>query len=288
MLNVLSVDVEDYFHPTELQTVADRRRWPSLPPRVEIGTTLLLEILARHNVKATFFVLGWVAQQQPQLIRQIASHGHDIGCHSYEHRLVYTLTRSQFRGDTEHAIKAIEDACGITPRAFRAPSYSITKRSWWALEELVECGFTHDSSIYPIVHDRYGIPGFGRHAQQIVTPAGAILEVPIATVRLSESRVIPVGGGGYLRLLPYRYTAAGIRRINKQEGQPACIYLHPWELDPSQPRLATGLISRLRTYTGLRTMESKLRRLLADFRFSTLETVHPAPAVETIASAAAS
>ena len=285
MLNVLSVDVEDYFHASELQTVADRRRWPSLPPRVQIGTNLLLEILASHAVKATFFVLGWVAQRHPKLIRDIVSHGHEIGCHSYEHQLVYTLTRSQFRRDTVQAIESIEDACGVTPHAYRAPSYSITKSSWWALEQLVECGFTQDSSIYPIVHDRYGIPGFGRHAQHILTPAGLILEIPIATVRLSKSRVIPVGGGGYLRLLPYRYTAAGIRRINR-ERQPACIYLHPWELDPGQPRLAKGLIPRLRTYTGLCAMESKLRRLLADFRFSTLETVHSAPGAGRIGSAA--
>ena len=288
MLNVFSVDIEDYFHPAELQSSVDQRRWPSLPPRVEIGTTLLLEMLSTCGVRGTFFVLGWVAQRHPTLIREIASRGHEIACHSYEHRLVYDLTPTQFRRDTERAIKAIEDACGRTPRAYRAPSYSITERSWWALEVLVECGFTHDSSIYPINHDRYGIPGFGRHAQQIATPSGSILEIPIATACLSASRVVPVGGGGYLRLLPYRYTAAGIRRINNQERQPACIYVHPWELDPGQPRLATGLISRLRTYTGLRTMESKLRRLLADFRFSTLETVHPSLAREPVVSAVAS
>ena len=163
----------------------------------------------------------------------------------------------------------------------QAPSsYSITSRSLWALDVLSQCGFTHDSSIYPIAHDRYGIPGFCRHAQLVQTASGGILEVPIATVKLSEGKVAPVGGGAYLRLLPYRYTAAGIRRMNTLEGQPACIYFHPWELDPAQPRLANGLVSRIRTYSGLRKMESKLERLLSEFRFSTLTAVHPAPSAD--------
>jgi polysaccharide deacetylase family protein (PEP-CTERM system associated) len=145
----------------------------------------------------------------------------------------------------------------------------------WALEILARCGFTHDSSIYPIVHDRYGIPGFGRHAQIVRTPAGPIWEVPIATVRLSDSGVVPVGGGGYLRMLPYSYTAAGLRRINRKEGMPGCIYFHPWELDPGQPRIAQGVISRWRTYMGLKGMKRKIGRLLSDFDFAPLEQVYP-------------
>ena len=275
MLNVLSVDVEDYFHPTEVQSATDISRWHELPSRVEQSTHRLLDLLDHKDVKATFFVLGWVAQHHPQLVREIASRGHEIGCHSHHHRLVFDLTPAQFREDTRTAMRAIEDACAITPRAYRAPSYSITARSMWALEVLAECGFTHDSSIYPIAHDRYGIPGFGRHAQRIPTPSGPILEAPIATVQLSRTRVTPVGGGAYLRLLPYRYTAAGIRRLNDVEHKPACLYLHPWELDPDQPRLATGVLSRIRTYAGLAGMGSKISRLLNDFRFSTLGTVHP-------------
>jgi polysaccharide deacetylase family protein (PEP-CTERM system associated) len=287
MLNVFSVDVEDYFHPAELQAVVHRHEWSAFSSRVEVGTMVLLDALSAHGVKGTFFVLGWIAQIRPKLIREIACRGHEIACHSHEHRLVYHLTPTQFQHDTVQAIKAIEDACGLTPRAYRAPSYSITERSIWALEVLVERGFTHDSSIYPVVHDRYGIPGFGRHAQLIATPAGPLMEIPPATVRLSGSRVVPVGGGGYLRLLPYRYTAAGIRRINNQENQPACIYVHPWELDPGQPRLATGVISRVRTYGSLRTMQPKLHRLLADFRFSTLRSVYQHPP-EPIVTAQAS
>jgi polysaccharide deacetylase family protein (PEP-CTERM system associated) len=275
MVNVLSVDVEEYFHPSEVQASISRSEWSSLPSRVESSTKFLLDLLAGHQVKATFFILGWLAQRYPRLVQDIAAEGHEIGCHSFEHQLVYNLTPSEFRSDTLAATKAIEDACAVTPRVYRAPSYSITEKSFWALEILAECGYTHDSSIYPIFHDRYGIPGFSRFARLINTPSGPITEVPPATVRLSPTRVAPVGGGGYLRLLPYRYTAAGIRRINAVDAKPACIYMHPWEFDPEQPQLASGAISRLRTYTGLRSMKSKLERLLSDFRFSALGTVCP-------------
>jgi len=271
MLNVLSVDVEEYFHPAEVGASASQ--WLSLPSRVEFEVENVLELLDKHRVTATFFVLGWVAEHHPRIVREIARAGHEIGCHSHLHRLVYGLSPEEFREDTERACCAIEDACGITPRAYRAPSFSITSRSMWALEVLVENGFTHDSSIYPIVHDRYGIPGFGRHAQILDTPSGPIQEVPIATVLLNR-HISPAGGGAYLRLLPYRYTAAGIRRVNEEEKKPACIYFHPWELDPDQPRLASGMVSRARTYRGLVGMERKLERLLTEFAFSSLGAVH--------------
>jgi len=276
--NIISVDVEEYFHPTELQRYAGPDEWNTLPSLVEPQTQRVLEMFDRHGVKGTFFVLGWVARRQLRLVREIAARGHEIACHSFSHRLVYNLTPAEFRTDTQNAVCAIEDACSITPRAYRAPSYSITRQSLWALEILVECGFTHDSSIYPIHHDRYGIPGFGRHALPLWTPSGTIVEVPIATVQLSERTVAPVGGGGYMRLLPYRYTAAGIRRINHSDRQPACIYFHPWELDPEQPRLARGWLSSLRTYGGLSSMSRKMERLLAEFQFATLTAVHPASA----------
>ena len=274
MLNVLSIDVEEYFHPAEVHAPASQ--WLSLPSRVEFEVAHILELLDRHQITATFFILGWVAQHRPWVVRQIVQAGHEVGCHSHLHRLVYQLSPEEFRADTERACCAIEDACGVAPRAYRAPSFSITARSMWALEILVENGFTDDSSIYPIMHDRYGIPGFGRHAQVLDTPSGPIREVPVATVVLSKRQVAPVGGGAYLRLLPYRYTAAGIRRMNEQEGKPACIYFHPWELDTDQPRLATGLLSRARTYLGLGVMERKLERLFAEFSFSTLGAVHGA------------
>lgn len=270
--NIISVDVEEYFHPTELARHVRQDEWTSLPSLVEPETHCVLEIFDRHQVKGTFFVLGWVAERYPALIREIASSGHEIGCHSFFHRLVYDLSPAEFREDTRRAVEAIAQACGIRPRAYRAPSYSITEKSLWALETLVECGFTYDSSIYPIQHDRYGIPGFGRHCRTMATPSGSIVEVPIATVQLSEQNVAPVGGGAYLRLLPYRYTAAGVRRINREDQQPACMYFHPWELDPDHPRLAHGWVSRLRTYTGLGSMSRKIERLLADFKFGPLTT----------------
>ncbi|HEY7333725.1 MAG TPA: XrtA system polysaccharide deacetylase [Bryobacteraceae bacterium] len=275
--NILTIDLEEYFHPTEVQRSVAMEQWGSLPSRVEAQTQWVLEQLERHSVRATFFVLGWVAERFPKLVARIAAAGHEIGCHSYAHQLVYDLTPEQFRGDTRRALNAINDAIGgaAPVRAYRAPSYSITSRSLWALEILVECGIVCDSSIYPIAHDRYGIPGFERHAHTLRTPSGPILEVPIATSRLSHGALAPVGGGAYLRLLPYRYTAAGIRRVNRREGQPACIYFHPWEIDPDHPRLASGAASRLRTYTGMRGMRRKIERLLADFRFAALETVYP-------------
>lgn len=272
MLNVLSIDVEEYFHAAEVGISADQ--WSSLPSRVEFEIEKILELLNEHGVKATFFVLGWVAEHHPRIVREIAQAGHEIGCHSYAHRLVYDLTPAEFRADTERAVRAIEYACGITPRAYRAPNFSVTLRSMWALEILVENGFSYDSSIYPIVHDRYGIPGFGRHAQIWETPSGPIQEVPVSTVLLSRRQVAPIGGGAYLRLLPYRYTAAGIRRLNEEEQKPACIYFHPWELDPDQPRLAARMLSRARTYCGLKGMEAKLNRLLSEFSFASLGTVH--------------
>jgi polysaccharide deacetylase family protein (PEP-CTERM system associated) len=276
MLNIISVDVEDYFHPTEVGHLMDPKDWGTMLSRVEGATGRVLDVLAEHGTTATFFILGWVAEHHPQLVRRIAGAGHEIACHSYSHRLVFDLTPEEFRADTMRALNVIGDACGRRPTSYRAPSYSIVSRSLWALEILVELGFTHDSSIYPIPHDRYGIPGFSRHAKMVETPSGPIMEVPIATVALSENTVVPVGGGAYLRLLPYRYTAAGIRRINERERQPACIYLHPWEMDPGQPRLAKGWVSRVRTYAGLSGMEAKLSRLLSEFQFGSLSAVHNA------------
>jgi polysaccharide deacetylase family protein (PEP-CTERM system associated) len=271
MINALTVDVEDYFHPSEVQPRVSSA-WETLPSRVESAMSRVLDLLAEQRVHATCFVLGWVAERHPRLVRAMAAQGHEIACHSYAHQLVFDLSPEAFRADTARARMAIEDACGVSPMAYRAPSYSITLRCMWALEILVENGFRVDSSIYPIAHDRYGIPGFARHAVTLTTPSGPIMEIPAATVELSRTRIAPVGGGAYLRLLPYRYTAAGIRRINLDEGRPACIYFHPWEIDPGQPRLLSGWISRARTYTGLRSMEAKLTRLMKEFQFSTMST----------------
>ena len=278
MVNALTIDLEEYFHPTEVQKYVDAASWPGLPSRVEPQTNQLLQLLDARKTRATFFVLGWVAERHPRLVRAIFDAGHEIACHSYAHQLVYRLSPDEFRRDTARAVAAIGDAAGVIPRIYRAPSYSITRESLWALEVLAESGFTHDSSIYPIAHDRYGIPGSPREPHIIRTPSGPMTEVPAATARLASGAVVPIGGGAYLRLLPYRYTAAGIRRVNLDEARPVCIYFHPWELDPDHPRLATGIVARARTYTGLRGMRHKIERLLSDFRFSTLTSVYGRPA----------
>jgi polysaccharide deacetylase family protein (PEP-CTERM system associated) len=275
MNNVLTVDVEEYFHPTEVQLHVKTTDWQAFPSRIDRQVDRILAVFDAHRVSATFFILGWIAERHPHVVRAIAARGHDIGCHSYAHRMVSTLTPQEFREDTRRAVVAIEDACGVTPRCYRAPSYSVTSACLWSLEILIECGFSHDSSIYPICHDRYGIPGFSRHATFLWTPSGPIFEIPIATVQLGGGNVAPVGGGGYLRLLPYAYTAAGIRRVNDSESKPVCMYFHPWEIDPDQPRLPLGWLSRIRTYTGLRSMSSKIERLLTDFAFSSVNAVYP-------------
>ncbi len=275
MVNAISVDVEDYFHPSEVQKYVNAAQWEALPSRVEAATDRVLELMGKRAVRGTFFVLGWAARRYPGMVRRILGCGHELGCHSLLHRLVYDLSPDEFRRDTREAQDWIAQAGGVMPRLYRAPSYSITKKSLWALEILAELGFTHDSSIYPIAHDRYGIPGFERGAHRIETACGAITEVPIATVRLASDFVAPVGGGGYLRLLPYRYTSAGLRRVNEIEKTAACVYFHPWEIDRDQPRLAKGRIAEMRTYRGLSTMEGKLDRLMGEFAFAPISEVFP-------------
>lgn len=279
MINALTVDVEEYFHPTEIQLYVHNSSWLSLPSRIEQQIDRTLEMLDEYGVSATFFILGWIAEYHPRVVRRILAQGHELGCHSYGHQLVYRMTPAEVRDDTLRALAAISNAAGVRPRLYRAPSYSITVECMWALEILVECGFTHDSSIYPIHHDRYGIPSFGRHATTVHTPAGPIQEIPVGTVKVGN-RVAPIGGGAYLRMLPFCYTAAGIRRVNEMEQKPVCIYFHPWEMDPEHPRLASGAVARARTYTGLRGMEQKIRKLLRGFRFSTLTSVYAGDPVE--------
>ena len=276
MLNALTIDVEEHFHATEVQEALGSAVVPKSSSRVEQQVEVVLALLEGSKTRATFFIMGAVAEQFPGVVRAIAAAGHELGCHSFAHQLVYNLTPAEFRLDTERAVATIGAACGTQPRLYRAPSYSITRDSFWALEILAELGFTHDSSIYPIRHDRYGIPGFDRHASLIQTSKGSILEVPIATAQLSKRSIAPVGGGGYMRLLPYCYTAGGLRSLNLGEAKPACVYFHPWELDPHLPRLIRSRWSSLRSYGGLGTMRTKLTRLLNDFQFGPLTVAFPA------------
>ena len=237
--NVVSVDVEDYFHAEVFSGVVDRSRWDSYASRVEGNTRRLLELLGDLNLHGTFFVLGWVAERFPGLVREIAAGGHELACHSYWHRLIYKLDRAEFREDTSRAKNVIEQAAGQAVYGYRAPTYSVIDRSVWALEILAELGFTYDSSIYPIRHDRYGMPGAPRSPFRFQTPSGPMTEFPITTFRLAGHNM-PVGGGGYLRLLPRFYTRMGLKRVQK-EGVPIVIYIHPWEVDPGQPTLPVSL-----------------------------------------------
>jgi polysaccharide deacetylase family protein (PEP-CTERM system associated) len=263
----MSVDVEDYFHVEAFSDVVDRAGWDGYACRVEANTHRLLDLLEECRVEATFFILGWVADRYPQLVRAIVARGHEPACHSYWHRLIYRLEPREFAADTRRAKEAIEQAAGVPVCGYRAPSYSITRRSLWALESLAEQGFTYDSSIFPIHHDVYGIPDAPRRPFRITTPSGTLIEYPITTFRWLGRRNWPVGGGGYLRILPFWYTRLGCARAAR-EAVPLIVYIHPWEVDPAQPRLKAGWKSRLRHYTNLGKTEGRLRDLLRSGRFT--------------------
>jgi polysaccharide deacetylase family protein (PEP-CTERM system associated) len=271
-LNAMTVDVEDYFHVSVFDGVVPRSRWETLESRVERNTDRLLQIFADADVKATFFVLGWVAERHPDLVRRIAGQGHEVASHGFAHRLVYDLTPSMFRDDIRRSKAALQDATGMAVEGYRAPSYSVTPRSLWALDVLIEEGFRYDSSIFPIHHDRYGIPVSSRHPYRLDRPCGSIIEAPGSTVRWGVVN-FPVAGGGYFRILPYRWTRWGIARLNRTEQRPAIFYLHPWEIDPDQPKLSAGVLSRFRHYRNLGETEGRLKQLLADFDFAPMQAV---------------
>lgn len=270
MNNTLSVDLEDYFHATAFSAGVESLNGDLPASRVEQNTDKILEILAQTNCKATFFAVGSVAEKFPRLIHRIVCAGHEIACHSFAHRQVFTLTRDQFVEDTRRAKLAIESAAGTAVLGYRAPSFSITKDAEWAFEALVNLGFTYDSSIFPIKHLNFDMRNFPRSPFVIMTPSGSILELPMTTIQIAGTRA-PIGGGAYLRVLPYWYTKWGIRYLNSSENRPACVYLHPWELDPEQPRMKGNLTARIRHYFGLRGTEIKFRRLLKDFDFQPLD-----------------
>jgi polysaccharide deacetylase family protein (PEP-CTERM system associated) len=266
IVNAMTIDVEDYFHVSVFDGIVPRSQWSDLESRVCANTDRLLGIFDDAKVTATFFTLGWVAERFPHLVRRIADLGHEIASHGYAHRLVYDQTPSAFRDDVRRAKQLLEDASGCLVGGYRAPSYSITPRSLWALDILIEEGYWYDASIFPIMHDRYGIPVSARHPYALERKNGTLVELPGSTVRCGRSN-LPIGGGGYFRILPYEWTRWGIARLNRVEGHPAIFYLHPWEIDPGQPRLHAGLLGRFRHYRNLDKTESRLRRLLNDFRF---------------------
>jgi polysaccharide deacetylase family protein (PEP-CTERM system associated) len=263
LVDGLSIDLEDYFQVEAFASRIPRSRWPFFPSRVRQNASRVLELLERNRCRATFFVLGWVAEREPSLIREIAQAGHELACHSHLHRPLYQLSPGEFREDLRRSRGIIEDVGGTRVVGFRAPTFSITLKSLWALEVLAEEGFEYDSSIFPIRHDLYGIPGACRWVHQKLLPSGqSIWELPPSTVRIGKMNV-PFGGGGYLRLLPMRFTRWAIARTHRRERQPVMVYFHPWEIDPDQPRLPGSWKSRLRHYRGLAKTEARLQEILS-------------------------
>jgi polysaccharide deacetylase family protein (PEP-CTERM system associated) len=265
--DALSVDVEDYFHVEAFADRVSQSSWPGFPSRVRANTNRVLQMFEEYRCRATFFVLGWVAEREPDLVRDIVRAGHELACHSYSHRRVSSLTPEEFREDLRRARAVIEDAAGVRIVGYRAPTFSIGRDERWALEILSEEGFFYDSSIFPIRHDLYGFPGSPRFPYRLqLGSKRTLVEIPMTTVRIGGMSW-PAGGGGYLRLLPMHYTRWAVRQIHEKERQPFVIYFHPWELDPEQPRIAGRWKSMFRHYVGLRAMESRLRELLAHGHF---------------------
>lgn len=265
--NFLTIDVEDYFQVSAFEDIIANDEWHSMEQRVERNTLQILEILNNHAVKATFFIVGWIAEKFPHLVKTIHQQGHAIGCHSYWHRKVYTLTLDEFRTDTLKAKTILETIIDEPVFGYRAPSYSITEKSLWAIDILEELGFTYDSSIFPVHHDTYGIPGAPRFSY---IHANGLIEHPLSTVRIM-GQTIPVSGGGYFRLFPYWFTRRALRTINQKEGKPFIFYLHPWEIDPEQPRMQRAkILSKFRHYNNLKRTSARLNQLLSDFRFAPL------------------
>jgi polysaccharide deacetylase family protein (PEP-CTERM system associated) len=258
----LSVDVEDYFHVEAFADQVSLEMWPNFARRVVDNTRRVLELFSRTNARATFFILGWVAEKEPKLLQEIVNAGHEIGCHSFWHRRLWRMTPEEFREDTRRALNVIQDACGQKVVGYRAPTFSLVRNSLWAVEILAEEGFLYDSSVYPIHHDLYGMPEAPRFPFRWECSSGpALSEIPLTTIRLLGWN-FPVGGGGYLRILPMWYTRWALNRVRNREGKGAVLYFHPWELDPGQPRFAGKWRSRFRHYFHLGQMEKRLGELL--------------------------
>jgi len=272
--NAMTIDVEDYFHVSALANVISRKDWDKLEYRAEKSTERILQLFEDKGVKATFFVLGWVTQRSPQLVRKIHAAGHEVACHGLTHELVYRQTPEVFREETDVSKKLLEDTIGERVLGYRAASYSITRQSLWAIDILCDLGFTYDSSIFPIAHDRYGIPGASTVPGPIKDSRGkSIVEFPLSTVQFMGRR-LPCSGGGYFRLLPYGFTRWALRKINKDDNLPFIFYLHPWEVDPGQPKYENASwLSRFRHYTNLDKCEQRLSSLLDEFRFTTVREV---------------
>ncbi|MEO8152854.1 MAG: XrtA system polysaccharide deacetylase [Rhizobacter sp.] len=268
--NALTVDVEDYFQVSALAPYISRDRWDQIPCRVERNVERLLQRFDEHGARATFFTLGWVAERYPQLVRDIVARGHELASHGYGHLRASDQTRTEFMADIVNAKKLLEDIGGKPVLGYRAPSFSIGESNLWAFECLEEAGYVYSSSVYPVKHDHYGMPDSPRFPYKV---NAGVTEIPITTVRVM-GRNLPAGGGGYFRFAPYGVSRWAIDRFNRDEGKPAIFYMHPWEIDPDQPRVAgPGLKTRFRHYVNLHRTDDRLKRLLSDFKWGRMDQV---------------
>jgi polysaccharide deacetylase family protein (PEP-CTERM system associated) len=270
VVNALSIDVEDWFQVSAFAPHIDRADWDRLPCRVERNVDRLLELLAGSEARATFFTLGWIAERYPQLVRRIHAAGHEVASHGYGHLRASEQTREQFRNDIRSARALLEDQAGAPVRGYRAPSFSIGRDNLWAFDELAEAGYRYSSSVYPVAHDHYGMPEAPRFPWQV---REGLTEIPVTTARMA-GRNWPAGGGGYFRLAPYAVSRWAIARVNREDRRPAIFYMHPWEIDPGQPRMnGVGFKTRFRHYLNLERTERRLGRLLDDFRWGRVDQV---------------
>jgi polysaccharide deacetylase family protein (PEP-CTERM system associated) len=270
MKNALTIDVEDYFQVAAFAQTIDRKDWDTLPVRVEKNVDTVLAALSEAQVKATFFTLGWVAERYPSVVKAIVAGGHELASHGYSHHFVHELSRAEFLSDIRRAKALLEDLSGQAILGYRAPSFSIGSRNLWALDDIRAAGHTYSSSIYPVHHDLYGMPHAPRGPFEL--PNG-LLEIPMTTVQLG-SKNLPAGGGGFFRLYPYALSRQLFQRASSANGFPSMFYAHPWEFDPSQPRVANApLKSRFRHYLNLRKTLPRFQRLLKDFEWDSMQAV---------------
>lgn len=269
--NAMSVDVEDYFQVSAFEDHVARSDWDDIPARLPANIDRILGIFDEKGVKGTFFTLGWVCERHPELIRRIVAGGHELASHGHDHKRIWHLGQEKFERDVADTRKRLEDIGGTAVTGYRAPSFSIGAQSLWAYEALKAAGYSYSSSVFPIRHDHYGLPSAPRFPFRI-KPAD-ILEIPMSSVSLF-GRNWPCSGGGYFRLLPYAYSTWAARRINRRDGMPTMFYFHPWEIDPGQPRI-DGLPwkSRFRHYVNLARFESRLCRILDDFRWARVDEI---------------